>query len=116
MPRKSFEVQVEPTVMKWARESAGRAIEDVATRLGVDEALIDSWESGKKNPTITQVRTLAKYYQRPNDVFLLSKPPAEPQLPPDFRNLSNGKKLPFDAETMFALRKARRLQVIASRN
>jgi Zn-dependent peptidase ImmA (M78 family)/transcriptional regulator with XRE-family HTH domain len=113
MPRASFEVQVEPTVMKWARESAGRTIGDVAKRLAVNEELITGWENGKKNPTITQLRNLAKYFQRSPDVFLLSEPPIEPQIPQDFRNLPNGEKLPFHAETRFALRKARRLQLIA---
>ncbi|MHB8118077.1 MAG: helix-turn-helix domain-containing protein [Methanothrix sp.] len=99
--------------MKWARESGGRTIGDVATRLAVDEEHVIGWESGKKSPTITQLRTLAKYYQRPSDAFLLSEPPIEPPLPHDFRNLPNGRRQPFHAETMFALRKARRLQSIA---
>ena len=114
MPSKSFEVQVDPTVMKWARESAGRTIGDVATRLGADEELVSAWEDGRKKPTITQLRTLAKYYQRSLNVLLLSRPPAEPSLPHDFRNLPTGRKIAFKSETRFAFRKARRLQSIAS--
>lgn len=114
MPHKSFEVQVKPVVMRWARESAGRSIRDVATRLGVDEGLVASLEEGRKKPTITQLRTLARYYRRSLDVFLLSEPPNEPPLPHDFRVLPNERDLPFHSETRFALRKARRLQSIVS--
>lgn len=114
MPNKSFEVPVEPAVMKWARESAGRTIEDTAKRLGADKELINGWELGKKNPTIAQLRTLTKYYQRSLDVFLLSEPPTEPLLPCDFRNLPTGAHPPFHAETRFALRKALRLQSVSA--
>jgi len=113
MPSKSFEVQVAPAVMKWARESAGRTIEDTAKRLGVNESLVVDWEKKKKSPTIHQLRELAKYYQRPLDAFLLYEPPIEPSSPQDFRKFSNGRGLNLHSETKFALRKARRLQTIA---
>ncbi len=114
MSSKSYEVPVEAGVMKWARESAGRTIGDVAKRLAVDEELVNGWECGRKKPTISQLRSLAKYYQRPTDAFLLMVPPQEPPLPHDFRTLPNKERTSLHAETFFALRKARRLQEIAS--
>lgn len=113
MSSKSYEVPVEPDVMKWARESAGRAIGDVAKRLAVDVELVKEWECGRQNPTINQLRNLAKYYQRPADAFLLLEPPQEPPLPHDFRTLPKRGQVSFHAETLFAIRKARRLQEIA---
>ena len=114
MPSKSFEVQVEPTVLKWARESAGRTIGDVATRLGTNQTVVRKWEEGRKNPKINQLRILSGYYQRPLDVFLLSEPPEEPNLPEDFRKLPSQRVMPLHSETRFALRKARRPQAIAT--
>ena len=116
MPQKSFEVPVEPAVMKWARESAGRTIGDVAVRLGVSEDLVKSWESGKRKPTITRLRILTDYYQRPLDAFLLSAPPEESPTPKDFhfRSLPNKEASPLQADTLFALRKAKRLQSVAA--
>jgi Zn-dependent peptidase ImmA (M78 family)/transcriptional regulator with XRE-family HTH domain len=113
MPSKSFDVPVEPSVLVWARTSAGRTIGDVASRLGVGEDLVKSWELGKRDPTISRLRTLAEYYQRPLDAFLLSEPPKELPLPNDFRKLPNEKTLPLHSDTIFALRKARRLQSVA---
>jgi len=115
MPIKSFKVPVEPVVMKWARESAGRTIEDVATRLRVSEALIKKWESGGDRPTVNRLKTLSEYYQRPLDAFLLETPPDEPAIPRDFRFRSLPKQdaVPYHSDTFFALRKARRLQSVA---
>jgi Zn-dependent peptidase ImmA (M78 family)/DNA-binding XRE family transcriptional regulator len=113
MPRKSFEVIIEPKILVWARESIGRNIEEVANRLHVSENLVKRWESGEKNPTLTQVKTLAIYYKRPLAAFFLPEPPEELSLPKDFRTLSGENPLPLSPKTRLAMRRARRLQSLA---
>jgi len=112
VPSQSFEAQVEPSVLVWARESAGRTIDKVALKLDVDEHLIKNWESGNEKPTFNQLRILSYYYKRPISAFLLSEPPKEPLLH-DFRELPGEKKVSLQPKTRFAMRRARRLQSLA---
>jgi transcriptional regulator with XRE-family HTH domain len=110
MTQRSPEVSIKSDVLVWARESIGRSIGQVAGRLHVSENLVTRWESGDKNPTLNQVRTLAGYYKRPLAAFFLPEPPEEPPPPKDFRTLPGEDTLPLSPKTRLALRRARRLQ------
>lgn len=110
MTRRSPEVSIKSDVLVWARKSIGRSVGEVASRLHVNENLVMRWESGEKNPTLNQVRTLAGYYKRPLAAFFLPEPPEEPPLPKDFRTLPGEDILPLSPKTRLALRRARRLQ------
>lgn len=115
MPRKSLEAVVEPRVLIWARESIGMNIEEVAKRLNTSEDTVSKWESGQKNPTLIQLEKLARtIYKRPLAAFFLPKPPEEPPLPEDFRTLPRDKRKPFSPKTRLAIRRARRLQSLAT--
>lgn len=115
MPRKSFEVAVEPAVLIWARESIGLSRTDVAKSkyLDVSEDLVSRWESGEKRPTIEQLEKLAKKYKRPLAAFLLPEPPTELPLPSDYRRFPSDTKPPLSPKTLLAIRRARRLQSVA---
>jgi Zn-dependent peptidase ImmA (M78 family)/transcriptional regulator with XRE-family HTH domain len=113
MPRKSFEVFVEPKVFVWARESIGRTIEEVAKQLNVSNGLVKRWENGEKKPTVNQLKKLAQYYKRPLAVFFLPEPPKELSLPKDFRTLPEETRKPLSPKTRLAIRRARRLQSLA---
>lgn len=115
MSRKSLEVSIEPKILIWARESIGRSIQEVAKRLNISENSISGWELGQKKPTLLQLEKLAKtVYKRPLAVFFLSVPPVDPPLPVDYRILPTDKRLPFSAKTRLAIRRARRLQSLAT--
>lgn len=115
MSRKSLEVSIEPRILIWARESIGRSIQEVARRLNISENSISGWELGQKKPTLLQLEKLAKtVYKRPLAVFFLSAPPVDPPLPVDYRILPTDKRLPFSAKTRLAIRRARRLQSLAT--
>lgn len=113
MPSKSFEVRVEPAVLKWARDSAGWTAEEVGEKLDKNHRLIESWESGDKSPTINQLRFLANCYKRPLAALLLPRPPEELPLPHDFRNLQGRTASRLSPKIMLVMRRARRLQSIA---
>ena len=115
MPHKSMEVGVEPNVLIWARESIGMSIGEVAKRLKTSEDTINKWESREKKPTLIQLKKLARtIYKRPLAAFFLPEPPKEPPFPEDFRTLPQDKKKPFSPKTLLAIRRARRLQSLAS--
>jgi len=112
MRRKSFEVEVNPEVIRWAIETSGWSIPELSKKLKVSEKTIESWLKGEKNPTIRQLENLAKYVKRPLSVFFLHSPPKEKPLPKDYRMLPNREGI-FNRETILAIRVARKLQEIA---
>lgn len=115
MPHKSLEVSVEPKVLVWARQSIGRDIEEVAKKLKVSENTVASWELGQKKPTLVQLEKLAKtIYKRPLSAFFLQSPPVEPAPPTDFRTLPADRELPFSSKTRLTIRRAQRLQSLAT--
>jgi Zn-dependent peptidase ImmA (M78 family) len=80
-------LSVEPSVLRWARETAGLDIDTAATRIGVKPNRVSQWEGGSVAPTINQIRTMADVYARPLAALLMSEPPAEDvkRNLPDFR-------------------------------
>jgi Zn-dependent peptidase ImmA (M78 family) len=110
---RNIEVSVASSLLKWARESIGKTVLDVAKRFDLNDDMVLKWETGEKNPTLKQLKELAKYYKRPLAVFFLPAPPQEPPLPADFRTLPKTLKKPFSEKTLLVLRRARRLQELA---
>jgi len=77
---------ITPSVLRWARESAGYAVEEVGRKLGVRAARVNGWEDGSIPITFGRVERLADLYKRPSATFFMPKPPAEePVEVPDFR-------------------------------
>lgn len=78
---------VEPSILKWARESAGYTIDDLAKRFSKNPDEIRAWETDDpENPLyMGQLRDLANLYKRPLSDFFLPEPPQESAIPHDFR-------------------------------
>ena len=69
-----------PSVLKWARETSGYQENEVIKHLRekrVSISIFQQWESGKEQPTYSQLKKLAKFYKRPIAVFFLPQPPQE---------------------------------------
>ncbi len=113
MSRKpSLEVEVEPTVLKWAVETSGWANTEIAKRLKISPTTFQKWFTGNAFPTIKQLEDLSQTIKRPLAAFFLSEPPKEPPLPKDYRQLPD-REGKFDKKTILAIRRARRLQNIS---
>ena len=111
MARK-ISVEVIPEVLTWLRESSGSSIGEVSKRLRTTSDTILEFETGKKSPTLVQLKELSKLYKRPLASFFLSKPKEEKPLPNDYRFLP-GRTDIFDKKTILAIRKSRSLQGIS---
>jgi len=48
-------IPINHDILKWARETAGLQLLDVAHRMGKDIDTISSWESGDNTPTYVQL-------------------------------------------------------------
>ncbi len=113
MTRKTEYVSVEPSVMKWLRESSGRTPQEVARRIKASPKRVKMWESGEAEPPLGALEKLAKYYKRPLAAFMLPEPPVEPE-PQDFRVFQDAEQEPLSFKTRLAIRRTRRLLSIAS--
>jgi len=113
MPRKSPTIKVSPSVLTWARESAGITLPAAAKRLGTSLEAVAAFEAGEKEPTLRALEILAVFYKRSLAAILLPEPPPEPPTPTDFRVLPGGKRSPLTKKTRLIIRRAQRLQARA---
>ncbi len=87
----SLKLPVNPTVLKWARETGGYSVSEVASRLkrkSITSLTIIEWEQGESAPTYAQLESLAyKIYHRPIALFFFPTPPIEELPEQSFRTL-----------------------------
>src|SRR5688572_13488547 len=105
MPR-SITALVKPTLLVWARERAGFAIEVAAGKAGVGSEVLLAWETGQSQPTIPQLRKLGEIYKRPLAVFFLPEPPKDFDAQREFRRLPGLRRQNETPELRLALRTA----------
>ena len=111
MSKRTIEVEVNPKVFRWLRESSGWSVEELSKRLNTSAGIIEGFESGKRKPTLRQLNELSQAFKRPLAAFLLSVPIKEKPHPKDYRMLPDKVDV-FDRKTILVLRKARSLQEI----
>lgn len=83
---RSPRVEIENSILQWARETSGLDIPSVAKKVGTTPARIKEWEEGGRL-TIKQLRKLAKVYMRPIGLFFLPELPEDPENIKDFRRI-----------------------------
>lgn len=79
---------VQPSLLIWARESAGVQVEDAAKKMELPVETIVGWERGDDRPSIPQLRKLGEIYKRPLAVFFLPAPPKGFDAQREFRRLA----------------------------
>lgn len=98
---RSPNVEIDRSILHWARESSGIDVATAAKRAGTTPARIEEWEQeGGCYPTIKQLRKLAKAYMRPIGLFFLPELPQDPEGIKDFRKIPDE----FQEEMSSALR------------
>ena len=86
---------ITPSILTWARETAGLSVEDAASKLGLRSSAkataidkLEAYERGDAKPTRNQLLKIASTYRRPVSVFYRLTPPVEGDKGEDFRTLS----------------------------
>lgn len=85
---------INPSILTWARETAGLSIGEAAKKLGLSSSQkasaaekLEAFEEGDTKPTRKQLLELAKVYHRPLTVFYLNEPPRKANRVEAFRIL-----------------------------
>lgn len=102
----SIPALVEPSVLRWARESIGLTPLAAARKLHVPDGRVDEWERSDSHPTVAQLRALATLYKRPLGVFFLSEPPNDFDAMHDFRRLGTSAATDWSPELHGEYRRA----------
>lgn len=87
---RSVPALVNPELLKWARRYSGLGIQYAANKSEIDVNRLNSWESGRERPTLSQLRRLAKLYRFPIAVFYLPEPPSLKFIQPKDRRFLPG--------------------------
>jgi transcriptional regulator with XRE-family HTH domain len=62
-------------LLPWARQQAAMPVSEAASRIGVSEARLESWENGRTRPTLDELRRVARVYDMRIGLFFLREPP-----------------------------------------
>lgn len=82
------EININPQVLRWAREEAGYDLLEIANKVDIDSNRYKLWEKEGKNIPLGKLKTIANVYKRQLAVFLLPDVPDKINKPKDYRNLS----------------------------
>lgn len=105
-------IPINPILFKWARETAGLSIDDVARKMKKDRGVILAWENGESAPTYSQLEKLAyEVFKRPLAVFFFPQPPKEPTPKQSFRTLPDFEIDRFSPRMRLLVRQANAMQI-----
>lgn len=109
----STEALADPSILIWARSTAGFSIEDAATRLQTKPEKVLAWEAGQERPSMAQLRKMAAAYKRLLSDFYLPAAPVEDPLPHDFRRLPGEVACHYSRALRYQLRLAHQRHELA---
>ncbi len=103
-------IPVNPTILRWARETAGYSIEDVVDKINrkhVTVKVVQDWEDGNASPSYPQLEKLAyKIFKRPLALFFFPEPPEEETPGQSFRTLPQEEIDLLRPKLLYLIRKA----------
>ena len=98
--------RINPAMAEWARRTANVSVDKAAKRAGVKPEVLLAWETGAAQPTIRQLREIAKLYHRPLAAFYLPALPRTFTVAKDYRRLPGQPPIEFSTALLLALRVA----------
>lgn len=111
----SQSIPVNPSVLRWARETAGVPVEEVARKLGrkgITAETVAAWERGEGSPSYIQLEELAyQIYKRPLALFFFPEPPMEETPRQAFRTLPEQEIELMSPRMRYMLRQAKSMQL-----
>ncbi len=81
----TIRVPIKPVLLDWAEKRSGIPYQAITSKF----KSFEDWKSGKKQPTLKQLESFAKFTHTSVGYLFLSEPPVETIPIPDFRTRSN---------------------------
>jgi len=106
-----IKVQINPGILKRARELRGYSIDEISSNLQIDAGIYSQWEVTGDDIPFGKLKILSQKYKRQIAFFFLEKIPPKLPKPKDFRNLSMRQE-PLSKEILLAFRRAIRYQKV----
>lgn len=103
-----------PSMLRWARESAGFDVEMAASRLGIRMGRLAAAESGTYALTLRQAERAADLYRRPLATLYLPGPPYERSGTAELRRLPDAPAPPWPADVAILARRVHERQESAA--
>lgn len=93
-----FRANINPAVLKWARETAKLSVQRSAQKAGVKQERYAAWEDPNDDakPTIRQLRNIANAFHRPVSLFYLR------DVPHGFQPMKDLRRIPGDDLLLFS--------------
>lgn len=66
---------LDPGVLKWARETSGLNLTEAAEKIGVTEEVLAQWEAETAEISYSKIRKMAEHYHVTTAILFLPKPP-----------------------------------------
>lgn len=105
-------LNINPKILKWAREEAGYSDYEIASKLSIDTNRYKQWEKTGLGIPFGQLKKLANCFKRQLAFFFLKEVPSKAIKPKDFRNISpSDSKLSKDVHLI--IRRVNNLQKVA---
>lgn len=111
MKKQILKLGANSKIIEWAIKSSGWEVDELLKKLEISKNTYEKWIKGLDKPTLKQLELISWRTKRPLAIFFLDKIPQEKSTPKDFR-LNPKQEGRFDKKTIFAIRKARKLQDI----
>ncbi|MDH5695238.1 MAG: XRE family transcriptional regulator [Dehalococcoidia bacterium] len=103
------EIQINPKLLKWAREERGYSKPEIANKIHVAQEKYSAWEDTGTGLGLDDLITLSKICKRQIAFFFLPSVPPKTKKPTDFRNLEP-KQARLTEKTLLAIRRTVRYQ------
>lgn len=87
-------VNINPDILRWAREESGFEVQEIAGKLGVSAARYANWEENGSGIPIGKPKSIGEQFKRQLAVFFLEQVPEKIRRPRDYRNLAGAKSKP----------------------
>ena len=110
---KELQINVNPSVLAWARKSLEYDPKYVAQELEMDYEDFKKLEKGTTKPTYEQLLQMSQIYKRPLAALLVTEVPEEKPRPKDFRTVRSDELDNFQDKTLLAIRRTRGLVAAA---
>lgn len=81
-----LKININPEILKWAREEAGYTIDEISQKLDVTAEDYSLWEKNGEGLPFGKFKKIANYYKRQIATFFLPEVPEKLKKPKDFRN------------------------------